>query len=156
MKRNPIREHPVAAAILAGAVIVATLAWGGYSLFVSSPTTTSDAQAFFTVDDGTTYFTDDAAKRPPFDHDGKPAVRAYVFTDTKAGDRRWVQYLQKFSDEEKKQMEGKAGGSAFIFGLVKKPGAKDWIPAASQAASEIMMPRSQNGAGMADIRQIFP
>lgn len=156
MNRNPLREHPAAAAIFAGVVIIAALVYGGYSLFASQPTTTNDAQAFFTVDDGSTYFADDATNRPPFDHDGKTAVRAYVFTDTKAGDRRWVQYLQKFSDEEKKQMQGKADGSAFVFGLVKKPGAKDWIPATSTAASEIMMPRSPNGAAMADIRQVFP
>lgn len=36
-------------------------------------------KAFFTDDDGATYFTDRDAHLVPFDHDGRPAVTAHVF-----------------------------------------------------------------------------
>src|SRR5271156_5642109 len=41
------------------------------------------AKAFFTDDDGKTWFVDDAANLTPFDHDGKPAVRCYVYQTDK-------------------------------------------------------------------------
>ena len=156
MIHRSLRERSVLTAIIAGVAIIAVLAYVGYFLFGSSPTAGKDAQAFFTVDDGTTYFADDALKLPPFDHAGKLAVRAYVFTDTPAGDRRWVQYLQKFSDDEQKQLKGKNDTSNFLFGLVKKPGDKDWIVATQVAASPITLPKSPHGVPLTDIRQVFP
>ena len=36
-------------------------------------------KAYFTIDDGKTWFSDDINKVPPFDKDGKQAVKAYVY-----------------------------------------------------------------------------
>ena len=40
----------------------------------------SPGSAFYTTDDGATLFTDGADRLPPFDHDGKAAVMAAVFS----------------------------------------------------------------------------
>ena len=40
------------------------------------PALGAGVQAFFSDDDGKTWFPDDAMKIPPFDHNGKPAYRA--------------------------------------------------------------------------------
>ena len=52
---------------------------------------------FFTTDDGATYFPDSLAKLPPFEHDGKEAVRPSWFPAMAAA--CWVAYLAKYSPE---------------------------------------------------------
>lgn len=53
--------------------------------------------AYYTTDDGQTTFVDDFFKAYPFDHDGKPAYRAYVF-QTSSG-KRFVGYLERYTNE---------------------------------------------------------
>ena len=82
--------------------------------------------AYFTVDDGQTFFVGNSASVPPFDYKGKPAVRAYVF---KCGDERFVGYLERFNPEAHKAM---TGGTATpqhqIYGReLKRPGESTWI-----------------------------
>src|SRR6478609_8126910 len=66
---------------------------------------------FFTVDDGKTWFADDATKLPPFDKDGKQAVRAYVYRTAKG--KEFVNHLERFTANAKQAIEqaGKSGGS---------------------------------------------
>ena len=56
---------------------------GAIALVVSmrsaSGPSASVPQYYYTNDDGKTYFRDSAERITPFDHDGKPAVRAHVF-----------------------------------------------------------------------------
>ena len=53
--------------------------------------------AFYSDDDGQSYFRDDVSKLFPFDHNGKPAYRAYVFqTD---GGKPFVGYLERINDK---------------------------------------------------------
>jgi hypothetical protein len=101
---------------------------------------------FFTDDDGTSWFADDGTKVAPFDHNGKPAVVAKVF-QTKSG-QKFVGYLIKFSDEEKKKiLDARASGMprgprqvdahATSGILLKKPHTGDWIPDSDPAARSI-------------------
>ncbi|MCC7350150.1 MAG: hypothetical protein IT446_06230 [Phycisphaerales bacterium] len=60
-------------------------------------------QAFFTVDNGATWFADDIKKLPPFDHEGKQAVRAVVFRCK--GGKAFVGHLERYSPEAKAQIE---------------------------------------------------
>jgi hypothetical protein len=60
--------------------------------------------AWFTTDDGKTWFADDAQKIPPFEKDGKEAVRVFVFT-CDDGKTHWAGYLQKYSPEAKRVLE---------------------------------------------------
>jgi len=126
----------VGAVVLAAVVLVTQLSHGG------GP---SDS-AYFTTDDGKTWFADDASNIPPFAKDGKEAVRAYVF---ECGGKQFVNHLERFTPERKKLMidtaaAQKAGqplppppaaasrtpmwGQEF-----KKPGDKEWVPAGNLA-----------------------
>ena len=54
-------------------------------------------KAFFsTNEDGSDWFVDDITKDPPFDHNGKPAYRVYVFT-CDGGKTKFVGYLERFT-----------------------------------------------------------
>ena len=53
--------------------------------------------AFYSDDDGQSYFRDDVSKDFPFDHDGKQAYRAYVFQI--GGGKPFVGYLERINDK---------------------------------------------------------
>ena len=96
----------------------------------------SSVRSYYTDDDGQTYFAGAGDLYPPFDHDGKPAVRCYVFKCPKTG-VAFVGYLEKYSDATRDSldkpfdpsMRGKGGGPMDIREgtLVKRPGDKDWV-----------------------------
>ena len=82
--------------------------------------------AYYTVDDGKTFFSANSEKVPPFDHKGQKAVRAYVY---ECGGERFVGYLERFNPEAHKAM---TGGTATpqhqIYGReLKRPGEANWI-----------------------------
>jgi hypothetical protein len=58
--------------------------------------------AYYSVDDGRTWFSDSASKFAPFDSGGKPAVQAHVFDCD--GDR-FVGYLSRYTDDAKAILE---------------------------------------------------
>lgn len=99
LNRNPsiATGTTLAIIVIAVAFIVYSYSQGGSSS-VRQPT-----KAFFTVDDGKHWFTDDITKLPPFDHEGKEAVRVMLFRcgngDPFAG------YLERYTTEAKKQLE---------------------------------------------------
>jgi hypothetical protein len=88
---------------------------------------------YYSDDDGTNFFADDAKKLPPFDHGGKQAVRAYVY---QCGGKKFVAYLSRYSPDFKAKLEkaqNQPGGTgimmedAALTGMeYKKPGAAKW------------------------------
>jgi hypothetical protein len=60
-------------------------------------------EAFYTTDDGATWFADEADKIPPFDKDGKQAYRVYVYK-CKDGDE-FISHLERYTPEAKKKLE---------------------------------------------------
>lgn len=100
---------------------------------------------YFTVDDGKSYFVDDPMKVPPYDHDGKQAVKCHVF-QTPSG--KQVVYLEKLTDAARKIVldnqahpnpgAGAIGMEVHNSVLVKKPGDKDWVPENSAAGTHIV------------------
>jgi len=131
----------VAAIVLAVALIAMQLRGGGAS-----------GNAYFTTDDGTTLFTDDALRPVPFQRDGKEAVRAYVF---ECNGTRFVNHLERYTPERQELMRraeeaAKAGQpppepppaarQAAMWGVeIKKPGDKEWVPAGNFARSSPIM-----------------
>ncbi len=103
---------------------------------------------YYSDDDGKTWFKDDAGKLCPFDHNGKQAVRAYVFRYG-SGDA-FVGYLGKLTDAGRKQAEDlkqhplTAETGQALTGLLnnalmlKRPGDSKWQPATSPGASAIL------------------
>jgi hypothetical protein len=113
-------------------------------------------QAFYTTDDGVTLFADSLSKIPPIDHNGRPAVRAHVYS-CDGGRHRWVQYLEKMSDKEKTIADSpeKARGHAFS-PLIKKPGDQKWVPQSDPAALAILVPKCPDGMGSGEPQPVAP
>ncbi len=114
-------------------------------------------EAFYTIDDGKTWFADDVNKVPPFDKDGKQASRVYVYKC--ADGKEFVSHLERYTAEGKKAMEASMkadGGSPILMedvmmnGLeVKEPGTdavKGWVKQSDAArAARIMELKCADG-----------
>lgn len=119
--------------------------------------------AFFSVDDGKTWFAADAYKVAPFTHEGKEAVQATVYSYA-GGSRKFCGFLTKFTPEGKKRLEeeyarakseGKPPGSVALLRdrtfmqsstLVKAPGGKEWLSINDPKAESILSVRSPDGS----------
>jgi hypothetical protein len=62
------------------------------------------SKAFFSADDGQTYFVDSIYNFPPFDHNGKTAVEAVVAI---TNGQYYVGYLVRYKPEARKQLQEK-------------------------------------------------
>ncbi len=88
--------------VLAIAFIIYQLSDSGYS--------DAPGEAFYTVDEGKTRFGASADKVAPFDHEGKPAYKMYVY---KCGDgKEFISHLERYTPEGKKAMEAALKGGA--------------------------------------------
>jgi hypothetical protein len=141
---------PVATVVLLLAVVIAI--W--YA--VPKRQLPAGSLRFYTDDDGSTWFADDAKKVPPFQHNGKQAVLARVY-QTSDG-KQFVAYLEKYSDETRARLDqqspaprGHAGmavlrNNAKSSGvLVKKPHEGSWIPEEDPAAKQVKTFTSPDG-----------
>ena len=72
-----IRQNQQMSVLIAGVFFVIAIVIGWMSLSPSGPPKVT--KAFFTVDEGKSWFVGDVETITPFDVDGKPAVRAYLF-----------------------------------------------------------------------------
>jgi hypothetical protein len=132
------------AVVVAGGLLLVGLAVIVYSQTRGPITPPSgNARAFFTIDDGKTWFPDDAGKLPPFDRGGKQAVRAYVFRTAKGTE--FVNHLERFKPDAKRVLEEASKSrpdskgppknlaaiqNAYATGReVKRPGDATWIGA---------------------------
>jgi hypothetical protein len=91
----------VGGAIVLIALAVATIAWQLMS--INRDTRNSVPNDFFTVDDGQTFFTAKASNLPPFEYQGKQAVRAAVY---ECDGKRFVAYMERFTPEARKAVMG--------------------------------------------------
>ena len=150
--RDAINRHPAWAAILSSVAVILVI----MVIFLRNRAVdASHAKVFYTTDDGATFFADDLEKVPPFDHDGKPAVRAFVFTSD-GGEHQFVQYLQKFSDDVKGRMDARQLRTQIGLGLIKKPGSASWIQESSPKAAAMMAPPRPDAIAKGQYRQVLP
>lgn len=121
-------------------------------------------KAFYSVDDGDTYFVDDLNKAYPFDHNGKQAYRAYVFRGNQDG-KKFVGFLERMNDAGRAKMVELAAqphdkAEPDIARLlatcteVKKPHDTQWAPVNSPAYGLIVNPSSPDGSK--DVQCINP
>jgi hypothetical protein len=87
----------VALILLAGAVFA-------YNFWPSGPRA-NPYKAYFTDDDGKTYYRDSIYHFPPYQHDGKTAVWAMVFEDDAGHD--FVGYCARFTPDTQKMLQQK-------------------------------------------------
>lgn len=135
-------------------VIFLALGFIAFDLLRPRPANAGDTQLFFTTDDGATRFADDASKLPPFDVNGKQAVRAYVYACDSG--KPFVAYLERFTPETLAALstqEAKEHGLVnreFILAEgaeIKRPGDKDWVKRSSDAAEKILDLKCPAGDG---------
>lgn len=92
------------------------------------------ATAFYSSDDGATFFEDDAEKLS-FVKDGKPVVMAHVFEGSKRG--KFVGYLERMSP-----LGAGVRAAAGADREVKRPGDREWVSASSEAGMRVMSVRA--------------
>ena len=139
---------------VAAAIVIVAVGIIGYQLFGGGGGGGHGAPklAFYTDDDGNTFFKDDIYKVVPFEHNGKQVYRAEVF---KCPDgKQFVGLIYRHNALGKKAMQehlakgAKDPQGSFIGGLeiqgmeVKRPGAADkaWKPNDSSLASSVRCP----------------
>lgn len=79
--REQINQRP--ALVFSIIIVVIAILWGARIWNKNSNASRpplSSGKAAYTVDDGQSWFFDSDTKIPPFDHDGKPAVRVQLWT----------------------------------------------------------------------------
>jgi hypothetical protein len=157
--RDAMRQRPRVAAAAAGGVLVLAVAAIVVQLYAGRPRYTSGIPAFFSADDGKTWFAADGTLIPPFPHEGGQAVRAHVYS---CGGRAFVAYLERYTPDARAAMEGARRASAegkmpdigaiqraTISGReVKKPGSGEWVRTEGNFAryGPIVTPKCPDGA----------
>lgn len=128
--REKINENPL---IPIGALVVLLLGIGAYFMLLRPQNNDNVVlPAFFTTDDGETFFVDEGY--PPFEANGGTAVRAYVFRDKVTGDE-FVHYMSKYASEAdiQKAIDSEAAGGRYTGDgpppvvLFKLRGEDEWI-----------------------------
>jgi hypothetical protein len=165
---RPAARRPWVKPVVVG-VIVMGLGLAAWEVFGGSggepQIGTTPTRVYFTDDDGKTVFPDDAAKLPPFDHNGKPAVKANCFTSD-GGRTHWVAYLERFTPAGKRAMEEfnrrkpqdqDPIDRTRLMGMaveVKPPGAPEgeWVSISSKKYTGVVTPKPPAGAS----GQIWP
>jgi hypothetical protein len=128
------------------------------------------AMAYFTDDDGASWFSDDSRRVAPFDHDGKTAVIAEVYSYDD-GTKKFCAYVAKYTPEAKKKLEAaladaKAAGKspdtiglfhdhAFVeTGMLVKAAKSDgpWLPYSDPRTKTIFSIHSPDGSA---VDQVF-
>jgi hypothetical protein len=105
--------------------------------------------AYFSVDDGKTFFVAGGENYPPFDYQGQTANSAYVF---ECGGNKFVGYLERYKpDAHKELMENKATSGTAIYGReLKKPGSSTWVSSgdfkAAAMVADVHCPDGSNNA----------
>ena len=181
--RETVNENPAITTGVTAGIILLALIFIVYQ--ACAPTTGGgDAaapganKAFFTTDDGKSYFVDDGNHIPPFvvnkagdPNNGKTAVRAQVF---KCGSGQpFVSHLEKYAPEDKKRLEeamkqAKDKGAQLPMMymsmganmMVKKPGTGDrgWTKLSQntvQQYTQVMQPKCPDGT-MNGLQRVTP
>src|SRR5262249_21635889 len=141
-------------AVITIAVLFTFLNSGGRAV---SHATRSPGKAWFSDDDGKNWFADDETKVAPFEHNGKTAYRAYVFS-CDGGKTKFVAFLTRFTPEGKTGLEraianrepverGLSGLSPASGLELKKPGELQWTKSSDARATLIQQPICPQGMG---------
>ncbi|HEV8604172.1 MAG TPA: hypothetical protein VGQ99_02325 [Tepidisphaeraceae bacterium] len=115
------------------------------------------SKAYYTNDDGKSWFEDSADKIVPYDKDGKETVRAHLFQCS--GGAPFVGYLEKLDPKVKQKLDefyaNPSNKGRIMPGqieqeengrLVKRPLDKNWLPDSNPAAARITTIKCKDGS----------
>jgi len=168
--RETLNQNPgITTAGTAGIILVA-LGFIVYQL-MGSGSPKIQTESYYTIDDGKTWFADDINKVAPFIHQGKEAVRIFIFS-CDGGKTKFVPYLQKYSDEAKKKLEASREGANarpnfppdFVLQeeiqmtgtLVKRPGDDKWVKQMDPASVDVTEIKCPDGGKMENLEPVLP
>jgi len=151
--RNWIQKHQMVTAIAVIGAMAGSL-WFCLREMNPRPTWKVPTEGYFTTDDGATCFVESLTKIPPFEHDGKEAVRDFVYS-CDGGEHRWVAYLGKYSDEDKQAIESGTAKAGDRTMLVKAPGSTEWISQGSPKFAKIFV-QAPPGMGSEPPAPVWP
>jgi hypothetical protein len=101
--RDSLRRKPRTGYIVATALTLLAVAAMTFSLARPSGPRPPSGMAFYSDDDGATWFADAAEKPSPFDHAGKPAYRVYVWKCSHG--KTFVSHMERLAPEAKKRLD---------------------------------------------------
>ncbi len=128
--RETLNKNPsITTGVTIGIILVAigAIVWQ----MMSGRPTVGNYKSYFTVDDGKSWFEDAATKNPPFDHNGQPAYRCFVFKCGENG-TPFVAYMERFTPEVLKKLEAANPSQNDPMDVesgmeLKKPGDPKWV-----------------------------
>lgn len=150
LNRNP---RTTAAVAVAGTIILllAVVVWFGRNTAdAGGRRTSSDPKAWYTIDDGRTWFSGAANQIVPFDYQGKRAYRCHVWT-CDGGRTEFVSHLERLTETARRQLAGKTQFDPLELvprSLEVKPpltGEGQWVPMESPQGERIRTPRCPDG-----------
>jgi hypothetical protein len=166
--REKLRNSPGFAAWTAGVFVLVAIGVLTYSYWPEKKA--NPLQGLYSDDDGQTWFADNIFKVAPFDHNGKTAVVAQVYSYDD-GKKKFCLYVSRFTPEAKKQLETaiaeaqKNGQSPGSIGLYKDRGFMTrsmevklagpnhpWIRYDDPKAQDVFAIHSPDGS---DVDQVF-
>lgn len=147
--REKLNKNPAIAAALAIGVVVLAV---GCVLFeihrLRHPWGEAATTGFFSDDDGATYFVDSLNRTPPFDHDGKRAVTAFVFKCRSGA--AFVGYLQRYTAKGLKELQSPGPGTFLEPSEIQisapLKGEKGWTATFGNAAPAILNVKCPDGS----------
>lgn len=166
--REKLQENqPLSVGILA--VVILAILFGIYQMLWKKPEGPKPySDAYYSDDDGQSWFIDSSSKIPPFDHNGKIAVRAYLFRCGPSG-KPFIQYLLRYDDNglamiNRDIQRGMTPFQAQLkrgpYGvLIKRPGEAKWLspermtPDDAAAYAATQRPDCPSGARAVDISE---
>ena len=160
--REKLNNNPVMAASVGGGTLLVALICVIFGLHTTRAT--DPTKAYYSDDDGASYFADDVDQIAPFDHNGKPAVRCYVFV---ANGTKWVGYLERYTPAAARKLDAQVGqvpGPDTFVPLssdfdVKKPGTGDkaWVKRSDPKSIPILAVTLPSGVPSdANVAQYLP
>ncbi len=150
--RESLNTNPLVGGIVG--VLLVVLAGAVLYHFFAPEKSVALTKACYSDDDGQTFYLDDVYKVAPYDHEGKEAVRAVVFTYDN-GSKKYIGYLQKYNQEYKQKLDDSVAkankdgiplsmleiftsrDTAFNGFLIKAPGpGHPWVPMVTGSTEE--------------------
>jgi hypothetical protein len=100
--RERLQTNKIAGVAVAVALFAIAGSIAAYTFWPSGGRHASVTGAFMSDDDGQSYYSDSIYHFPPFEHDGKTAVRAVVYSSDSG---KFVGVLARYTPETKKLLE---------------------------------------------------
>jgi len=165
--RETLNQNPgLTTGVTAGIIILALvlIIWSNLSGGGSASNGGSVSKLYYSDDDGKTWYADDVSKVPPYDHNGKQAVRAHVYK-CKDG-KLFVGYLEELNSDYRTKLEkakSAPGGrgalleDAMIGGMeFKKPGPNNkWVRQMTPDAQKVLDVTCPDGS-RETLEQVIP